>query len=479
MNTTAKLIALALLGLGITASRAQLTLGQALNNTNLIWQTGGGWASWFPETTITHDGSHAAQSGATTNDYDWSYLQTTITGKVAVIFWWKQSTATNYTGTRMYVGGDAGYYLAAWLAGEQDWQQGAICFGGGTNNLEWDYEVPGPNQPNRNGNAAWLDQVTLTNIEGLAPVILAQPPATLVAQDNYTDTLYLGVAAIGDMPLTFQWRHSGTNLSESWPFYNTTKPKMQIDNPTAAEAGDYTLVLSNQWGMVTSAVCTVTVVPSVPSVDPTQPADVAVAPGYAVTVAVYSIAGTTPFSYQWLSNNVPIPFATNSWLWCPPVNAGYSVVVSNAVGVVTSRVAQVTVSTALPTLLDGPNPTQQVANPGTGVQFWVDVTGPQPLSYNWYQIGNPNPLAYWSSYYFTADPTNTGLYYVILSNPNGSVTSSVCVLAVTPADPIGVAIDAPSLAIDNSAWPHWSVDTASTIARRPESHPTTARRGVP
>jgi len=462
MKTITRLITVAVFGLGAIASRADLSLGQALNNTNLVWWTGGN-TPWFPETSVTHDGLHAAQSGVT-NDYDWCYLQTTITGKVAVTFWWKQSTATNYTGAHVYASGDAGFFTAGSLTGEQDWQMGAINFGGGTNSVEWTYNVPGPDRTNRNGNAAWVDQVTLTNIDHLKPVILAQPPGTLAVPDSYPINLSITVAAIGDTPMTYQWRHSETNLSDNGPFSGTATALLTIYNPSSTEAGDYSVVLSNQWDVVTSAVCTVIVVPSVPYIDPTEPADVVVAPDNWYYVSAWNIYGTTPHFCQWLSNSIPIPFETNDWHWFPAMNASYSLVVSNAVGVVTSRVAQVTVSTDPPMLLDGPNPTWQIADPGTWVNFWVDGTGPQPLNYNWYKVGDNNSVATWTSLSFTADPANTGIYYVILNNPNGSVTSSVCVLAVTPADPIGVAIDAPELAIDNGTWPYWSVDVAGTNA---------------
>jgi len=67
------------------------------------------------------------------------------------------------------------------------------------------------------------DQVTLTNIDHLS-VILAQPPGTLAVPDRYPINLSITVAAIGDMPMTYQWQHSETNLSDNGPFSGPRRP---------------------------------------------------------------------------------------------------------------------------------------------------------------------------------------------------------------------------------------------------------------
>jgi uncharacterized repeat protein (TIGR03803 family) len=77
-----------------------------------------------------------------------------------------------------------------------------------------------------------------------------------------------------------------------------------------------------------------------------QPASQPVATGAQVTLSV-TLFGTAPYSFQWLSNNIPIVAATNSTLTIPSFAAGdaanYSVVVSNAWGSATSTVALLTV----------------------------------------------------------------------------------------------------------------------------------------
>ena len=62
--------------------------------------------------------------------------------------------------------------------------------------------------------------------------------------------------------------------------------------------------------------------------------------------AVFKVVpgGVSPFSFQWLFNGQPMPAATNNYLWInvqTSSQAGdYSVVASNAVGVVTSAVGR-------------------------------------------------------------------------------------------------------------------------------------------
>src|SRR5262249_19523442 len=65
------------------------TLASALNGSGLVWVTSGN-ANWYPQTTNTHDGVHAAQSGAIDANQS-SVLQTTVTGPGTLTFCWQTS----------------------------------------------------------------------------------------------------------------------------------------------------------------------------------------------------------------------------------------------------------------------------------------------------------------------------------------------------------------------------------------------------
>jgi uncharacterized repeat protein (TIGR03803 family) len=77
-----------------------------------------------------------------------------------------------------------------------------------------------------------------------------------------------------------------------------------------------------------------------------QPANVITAPGNDVAFGV-TLFGTAPYSYQWLSNNIPIADGTNNFLVISNVmtssSGNFQIVISNTWGSVTSSVASLTV----------------------------------------------------------------------------------------------------------------------------------------
>jgi len=148
-------------------------------------------------------------------------------------------------------------------------------------------------------------------------------------------------------------------------------------------------------------------------------------------------SGTLPLSYQWYYNtNTVLTNANGSILTLTNVqlsdSGGYSVVVTNAYGSVTSSVAQLTVSAAVvPTIITQP---QDQANllPGATATFGVIASGSDPLSYQWYY--NTNTLlanATDSTLTITnVQPGNVGSYSVTVSNIAGGVISSNAFLTV-------------------------------------------------
>ena len=74
------------------------------------WVTGGN-APWGTQTSVTHDGVRAAQSGAV-RDSQRSWLETTVVGPGKVSFWWGVSSEVNTItpggsddNLRFYIGG--------------------------------------------------------------------------------------------------------------------------------------------------------------------------------------------------------------------------------------------------------------------------------------------------------------------------------------------------------------------------------------
>lgn len=147
-----------------------------------------------------------------------------------------------------------------------------------------------------------------------------------------------------------------------------------------------------------------------------------------------TITGQEPFSYQWQSNGVVIAGATNATLVLTHVQASqagqYDLIVSNAIGTVTSPIANLSV---LPTQPVAIQPLNLTTNAGATVTFTSSVVGQVPFTYQWQFNGTNLPGATNSSLTLSNVALNqSGLYSVTTSNRYGSTTSSNAALTVFP-----------------------------------------------
>jgi hypothetical protein len=152
--------------------------------------------------------------------------------------------------------------------------------------------------------------------------------------------------------------------------------------------------------------------------------------------AVFSVTtmGTPPFSYQWLTNGTTVAGATNDTYALPsptPADAAnnYSVVLSNAFGSATSRVATLVISYVAPAITL--SPLNQPVMPGdSNATFSVSATGDPPLRFQWRTNGVPIPGAANNSYTLNnpgpSDGSNT--FDVVVANVCGVATSSPALL---------------------------------------------------
>jgi hypothetical protein len=165
------------------------------------------------------------------------------------------------------------------------------------------------------------------------PVAITGQPSSLSVAAGSSATF--SVTATGTAP-TYQWRKDGVDLS------GATASSLNLANVAAANAGSYTVVVSNTLGPVTSnaATLTVTTLVALPQIS-AQPLSQSVLIGANVTFSVTASGGTV--TYQWSKDGVAISGATNATLTLTSVAASaagrYSVAVRNSVGTTTSSEA--------------------------------------------------------------------------------------------------------------------------------------------
>jgi len=85
---------------------------------------------------------------------------------------------------------------------------------------------------------------------GTAPVITTQPTNEVVVAGG---TASFAVTATGTAPLSYQWLFNGTNL------FNATNATLTLAGVQTANAGNYSVVITNLYGSISSAAAALTV----------------------------------------------------------------------------------------------------------------------------------------------------------------------------------------------------------------------------
>ncbi len=263
----------------------------------------------------------------------------------------------------------------------------------------------------------------LTVISG--PNITVQPPPNQTINAGQMATL--AVVATNDCgdSLAYQWRHQATDVS------GATGSSYSMSDAQFADGGDYTVVITNIAGSITSAVSTLTVLS--PPIINQPPLDLSISRGSNALLSV-TATGTLPLSYQWRFNQSEIQAATadvytRSNAQC--VNAGsYDVVVTNAYGGRTSSVAVLTVIAPPAMAIQPTNQTVVAGQSPTFIAIATNECG-GGLVYQWQLNGINLDGAITNSFTLTnAQAANSGSYTALITNLSGSVTSAVANLIV-------------------------------------------------
>jgi hypothetical protein len=174
-------------------------------------------------------------------------------------------------------------------------------------------------------------------------------------------TVQFSATAVGTPPLSYQWQKNNTNL------VGQTNTTLTLNGVTTNDTANYVIVVSNAYGSVTSATASLWVAALTPTII-SQPQSQSVISGWNANFYV-TATGVSPLAFQWLFNtNTILANATNATLTLTNIqtsNMGsYSVIVTNALGSVTSAVATLNVLPA-PTLSDIVNGVSQIWSGGT------------------------------------------------------------------------------------------------------------------
>lgn len=256
------------------------------------------------------------------------------------------------------------------------------------------------------------------------PAITTQPVGTTVTAGA---SVSFTVVATGTPAPTYQWQKSGVNIA------GATSATYTIASATLADAGAYTVVVTNPAGTVTSSAAALTV--NAPPVITAQPANQSVVVGQTATFSVTATGNPAP-TYQWRKGGVAIAGATSASYTTPVTAIGddgstFDVVVSNSLGSVTSTIATLAVAPApvAPTITT--QPTSQTVAAGASVTFSVVATGTPSPTFQWKKNGASIAGATGSSYTIPAVvSTDAGSYTVVVTNSQGSITSSAAALDV-------------------------------------------------
>jgi hypothetical protein len=272
-----------------------------------------------------------------------------------------------------------------------------------------------------------------TAISDTATVTVNHPPAITGEPQtlfkNVGDSGTFTVTATGDPTLTYQWRKDDADIS------NATGASYTINNIQVADAAQYSVVVTNDFGTAYSSEAELVV--AAPPVISTQPKSATVNRGDNVNLSV-AARGTGPFTYQWYlgtSHDTSNPVGINSASFNTgslTADSSYWVRVTNSYGPVDSNAATITVTQPIPVITSATS---------------ASITAGSLFGYNIAATYSPNSFAATplpdgvtvdpATGVIQGAPTVPGTYSIGLSASNGLFTGTATLqLVVLPVAPV-------------------------------------------
>jgi subtilase family serine protease len=280
----------------------------------------------------------------------------------------------------------------------------------------------------------WGSPAGTNLINSLAPLklpfFLTQPAGAIAAAGS---NVTLAAAASGAAPISFQWQFDGTNLSDGGNFSGSASNLLSLTGVVTNESGNYTLILTNAYGSVTSSIAALQV--GFGPIIGTQPANQVVLSGGSATFSV-ATAGSTPFAYLWRKNganfsrNHLTSGATSNLLTLYSVvtndDGNYGVVVTNLFGTITSSAASLLVYQ--PPAIIASSVTNRTVECGSNQLFFSVTFGGTPMpSLQWSLDGVVLPSATNATFALTNLDFPNHIVSVVIANAYASVTNSAVI----------------------------------------------------
>lgn len=235
-------------------------------------------------------------------------------------------------------------------------------------------------------------------------------------------------------PSAIEWRKNGVPFTNPSPYLS----QYEVDSAQLSDTGDYTVVVSNSFGVATSTVMRLQVVQTAP-VFWNEPMDMHEPLGTSFYISAEARGGPPPV-LRWYREGVTAPVAQgDDYIYFPTISntetGRYYVVASNALGAVTSRVASITAFSAPPVF--NVQPESRVAYPGESFTFIARADSNPYPDFQWYFNGAPLPGAMSPILALSnVSSNNAGQYFCVASNASGASTSWVATLTVPYVRPV-------------------------------------------
>ncbi len=173
-----------------------------------------------------------------------------------------------------------------------------------------------------------VNYLALLNGDPIPLAITVQPAALTIVDPG--ENVTLSVAATGTTALSYQWFRGNDPLSDQPGISGSQTTTLSLSAVDEADAGNYTVVVTNEAGTRTSTVAQLIVLgaPEILSLS----GDISLLEGSPLSLEVEAIGAGT-LDYQWFRGTTPLPLQTSATLFIPSASASdagnYSVVVTN------------------------------------------------------------------------------------------------------------------------------------------------------